>query len=137
MGQTGYSKDYWDQGSYKEQGSYKDRGSHKGSYQERSRQVTCPCCRGTGLIDERVPAWASFELTPQSLRSFCENNEVDDAACQQCFLLVKKYGNEGKKGVVQILSTLLSKWEYINNASAYVAASCIKWKPGNEHDHAA
>ena len=57
---------------------------------------------------------------------------VDERTMKQVFLTIQRFGDDGVDAVQGIVDNALSKWDRIDNMSAFITSSCIKFRRARE-----
>ena len=89
----------------------------------------CPACEGCGrLFKADIPVWADRITSAESVYAVLKANKIDDRAMQQAMLVVQEFGADGVTAIRGIVVNMLKQWGFLDNASAFVASSCMKYR---------
>ena len=88
---------------------------------------TCPCCNGVGQIGGRLPDYARFDFSAESLHHILSNLDIDKHAKLQAFLVIQQFGDDGIKEVQSITHNILKNWHWNGNPSFFLLSSCGKF----------
>jgi hypothetical protein len=113
---------------YDDDHAYQARGQRW--YDENTRSYsnsTCAFCAGSGVLahNDAADSLDALKYHPKLLMSILRAHNVDADAEQEAYLLATRF-EDGWEKLNDIVHNLVKNYGRIDNASAFVASSCIK-----------
>ena len=74
-----------------------------------------------------MPDFASFEFGAESMYNILYNLDIDEHGMSQAYMVCQRYGEHGVWELQSIVTNLLKNWSWIDNKSAFLSSSCVKF----------